>query len=417
MIRRIEALRYRRLRHVEVELDDFQVLVGPNAGGKSTLLDAVVFLGELVNLGPREAVKRRTSNFRDLVWNRPDDDLAFEIAVEVQLPDEVRSGLPDGSDYDRVRYEVAVREDPAAGVGIDREQWFPLISTAPEDRHVERFPNPRTPPATIFTPFGQAPGNSGPSDLPLGGDRSTLPSRPGAAGHDSNWRDRSALGHLLISPDRVANALWLERDLWNVAFVALNNGVLRHASPRQGSFEHLNSDGSNLPWMVQRLKTEDPESYREWIEHVRTVIPELVSVDAVERPDDRHAYLVVNYGGGLPAPSWTVSDGTLRFLTLTLLAYLPNQPGRCVVEEPENGIHPLAMDAVYDSLRSMYDSQVFVVTHSPTLVQRAEADEILCFAKDEDGATDIVRGDRHPRLRNWLDSADTALLLSTGVFG
>lgn len=87
------------------------MLVGPNDGGKSTLLDAVVFLGELVNLGPREAVKRRTSNFRDLVWNRPDDDLAFEIAVEFQLPEEVRSGLPDGSDYDRVP-RVYARSSP-----------------------------------------------------------------------------------------------------------------------------------------------------------------------------------------------------------------------------------------------------------------------------------------------------------------
>lgn len=88
MLRRIEALGYRCFRHVEVELDDFQILVGPNAAGKSTLLDAVGFLGEFVTMGLQEAVRKRTSNFQDLVWNRPDHDLGFEIAVEVDLSDE-----------------------------------------------------------------------------------------------------------------------------------------------------------------------------------------------------------------------------------------------------------------------------------------------------------------------------------------
>lgn len=417
MLRRIEALGYRCLRHVEVELDDFQILVGPNAAGKSTLLDAVVFLGDFVTLGLRDAVRRRTSNFQDLVWNRPDEDLGFEIAVELDLPDEARSKLPDGAGYDRLRYEVAVREAPGAGIHIGAEQWFPVEASVLADRHAERFPHPTTPPTTILRAFGREPGDIGPGDLPLGGDRGFLRSLPGAGARRDVRRDRSALGFLLTDPERDATALSLEHDLWDVEFVALNNGVLRRPSPSAGSLEHLDSDGSNLPWMVQLLKARHPDDYREWLAHVRCVVPELASVDTVERPEDRHAYLVLDYGAGLHAPSWTVSDGTLRVLALTLLAYLPNQPGRCVVEEPENGIHPLALDGVYDSLRSMYDSQVFVSTHSPTFVQRAGAREILCFAKDDTGATDIVRGDRHPRLRDWLDSADTSLVFAAGVFG
>ena len=43
-----------------------------------------------------------------------------------------------------------------------------------------------------------------------------------------------------------------------------------------------------------------------------------------KRPEDGHRYLVVHYRNGFEAPSWLVSDGTLRFLALTLLAYLPH---------------------------------------------------------------------------------------------
>lgn len=417
MLRRIEALGYRCLRQVEVELDEFQILVGPNAAGKSTLLDAVAFLGEFVTMGLQDAVRKRTSNFQDLVWNRPDHDLGCEIAVEVDLSDERKQKLADGSVYDRLRYEVAVREDPKAGLSIDREQWFPVRASILPDRHADRFPHPTTPPATILTARDRASANTEPGDLPLTGDRGIARRLSGAGIRNDAWRGRSVLGFLLANAELDPDTPWPDLVDWNVNSFSMNNGVLRHPSPPHGSFLDLNSDGSNLPWMVQLLKTRYPDDYREWLAHVRCVIPELAEVKTVERPEDRHAYLVLDYGAGLNAPSWTISDGTLRLLALTLLAYLPNRPGRCLVEEPENGIHPMALDAVYDSLRSMDDSQVFVATHSPTLVQRADAREILCFAKDADGATDIVRGDRHPRLRDWLDSADTSLVFATGVFG
>ncbi len=67
MIRRIEALKYRCLRYVNQELDDFQVLVGPNASGKTTFLDIIAFLGDLVTGGLEQAIGDRTRNFQDLV--------------------------------------------------------------------------------------------------------------------------------------------------------------------------------------------------------------------------------------------------------------------------------------------------------------------------------------------------------------
>ena len=55
MIRRIQALNYRCLRYVDVSLDRFHVLIGPNASGKSTLFDAIAFLGDLVRDGLERA--------------------------------------------------------------------------------------------------------------------------------------------------------------------------------------------------------------------------------------------------------------------------------------------------------------------------------------------------------------------------
>lgn len=126
---------------------------------------------------------------------------------------------------------------------------------------------------------------------------------------------------------------------------------------------------------------------------------------------------MIRYASGLEAPSWVVSDGTLRLLALTSLAYLPDSRGVYLVEEPENGIHPKGVEAVYQSLGSVYDGQVLVASHSPILLGLARPDQLLCFAKDSRGATDIVRGDEHPALRDWRGEVSLGAFFACGILG
>ena len=192
---------------------------------------------------------------------------------------------------------------------------------------------------------------------------------------------------------------------------------MREASSSARRGEGIAQDGSNLPWVVKRLEEEHPESYREWLSHVQTTLSDLAYVGVVERQDDRHAYLRLRYKSGVEIPSWMASDGALRLLALTLPAYLPGSDEIYVLEEPENGIHPLAVDCVFESLSSVYDSQVLLATHSPVVLRMAAIEEALCFAKDSQGATDIVRGDVHPRLKDWKGSPNMDVLFASGGIG
>ena len=58
----------------------------------------------------------------------------------------------------------------------------------------------------------------------------------------------------------------------------------------------------------------DPGRFTEWVEHVKTALPDIIDLCTKERPDDRHRYLTIIYKGGLEVPSWVASDGTLRLL-------------------------------------------------------------------------------------------------------
>ncbi len=104
-------------------------------------------------------------------------------------------------------------------------------------------------------------------------------------------------------------------------------------------------------------------------------------------------------------------------LALTILAYLPDMEGTYLIEEPENGIHPSAVETVFQSLSSVYRAQILLATHSPVILSLAKPDQVLCFNRTAQGATDIVLGSEHPRLRTWRGETDLGTLFASGVLG
>ncbi|MFQ6003768.1 MAG: AAA family ATPase, partial [Candidatus Zixiibacteriota bacterium] len=138
-------------------------------------------------------------------------------------------------------------------------------------------------------------------------------------------------------------------------------------------------------------------------------------IEIKERPEDRFLYLNIRHKTGLELPSWVISDGTLRLLAQTIIAYLPEKNRIYLIEEPENGLHPLAIESIFQSLSSVYDNQILLASHSPAILRLAEPKDILCFSKTESGVVDIIRGDEHPKLKDWRKDVDLATLHASGV--
>ncbi len=159
--------------------------------------------------------------------------------------------------------------------------------------------------------------------------------------------------------------------------------------------------------------------FQSWVGHVQTSLPDLahIEVQKLEKPHDYLRYLVLVNTKGFRVPSWVASDGTLRLMALTLLAYTRNQDQIYLIEEPENGIHPQALETIFQSLSSVYDGQVLMATHSPLILGQADLDQILCFVKTADGEIDIIRGSQHPILKEWQHDISLGTLFAAGVLG
>jgi predicted ATPase len=123
----------------------------------------------------------------------------------------------------------------------------------------------------------------------------------------------------------------------------------------------------------------------------------------------------VKYNGGYEVTSSGLSEGTLRVMALTILPYLQERPAVIITEEPENGIHPQAIEAVLQSLGSVYDSQVLISSHSPVVQALSKLDQILCSRIAPNGSASIIEGAGHPRLKDWKGGIDLGSLFAAGV--
>lgn len=427
MIRRIEVKNYRSLKYIDQLLGHFHVLIGPNASGKTTFMDVVSFMADIVKSGIDEAVMTRSSNYTDITYSSIGGDI--ELAFEVGLPEEVSKVLEDR--FDLIRYEIRIGLSEDTSEHVIKEERVLLLNSSKIDPGSEKipnqitlFPSEKTIPKSILNK--KYAGKSG--------DSYQLVIRKKPEGNDNFYDEtyrssgkgwlpsfklgpkRSALANLPADETKFPAATWLKGFLMEgVQLFILDSLSMREASP-PGQSKKFKTDGSNLPWVIHDLR-KNADKFKKWIDHVRTALPDIVDIETIEREDDKHRYLRILYGGDIRVPSWLISDGTLRLLALTLPAYLSDFTGVYLIEEPENGIHPKAVETVYQSLSSVYNAQIMLASHSPVILSMVKLESVLCFAKTNEGVADIVNGTLHPALRGWKGETNLSVLYAGGILG
>lgn len=427
MITRIEAHSYRCFPRLVVDLDRYHVLAGANGAGKTTLLDIPVFIGDMIRarrvvtavLGRQEARRAaRAGALTDLLHKGRGDAVSF--ALEARLPPHVEAVLGDSSMArlgrpvpTHLRYELRLEVTPR-DLRIADEYLF-LFSAAGPRPQAGSFPQGRSVSDTnlihvdwqsVIHREGGAATQFTPESTSQQADFPALRLPP----------EQLALS--AVPPDELLfpAATWFASLLRGAVYFDPVSEALRSPAP-PGLPGRLIGSGENLPWLALRLQDSDPDDFASWTDHVRTALPQVRAIGAIEREADHFAYLSVEYEGGYRVTSPGLSDGTLKILAMTLLSFLNDDvmPGLLITEEPENGIHPRAIETVLQSVSMLYHTQVLVSTHSPVVLASTKLHDVLATRLGKDGSVTVVPGDQHPRLREWQGTLDVGSLFAGGV--
>ncbi|TAH14402.1 MAG: ATP-binding protein, partial [Runella slithyformis] len=184
-------------------------------------------------------------------------------------------------------------------------------------------------------------------------------------------------------------ALVCKREMESWRFLQLEPSALRSADDVSEANQRIQANGTHLPATLYRLINNNPNVQITIANRLSELIDDIfeITVDKDEKRDILTLMLKGKDGNFLPASS--LSDGTLRFLALSIIEADPSEQGLICLEEPENGIHPARIPAILQLLTDISTDallpfgadnplrQVIINTHSPLVVSEIDDDALL----------------------------------------
>lgn len=337
-----------------VPLRPFNVLIGRNGVGKSTLLEALHWIDTAARHTTDTACDRYRGASSLLNNLHPEDSPRFELATRLVSETD---GFADYSCLIEARGQEARVESESLLI----DSWDPPLGSPLKAFHFPRRPT---------------------SD----GRRFALNDRLVLARLDE-FLDKGPEPKPPVSGHDIV-------DFWrNAVFLRLEpSDLARSATVRRASMEPLLDEvGSTLPFLLEEL---DDEAREDLVDMLHSALPDVRGVEVFRSSDARNVdYSLTEQGSHgrreFKIPSWMLSEGTRRMTAIfALLARRPG-PSLLCIEEVENGLDPLSVRKVLHYLQdaSRRGIQVILTTHSPWLLDDVALEDVLVVRRTEGNTT------------------------------
>ena len=180
----------------------------------------------------------------------------------------------------------------------------------------------------------------------------------------------------------------------------------------------LKEDGGNLAAFLLRLQSEQPAYFQRIENTIRLILPFFASFELYPEFDS----VLLRWreiGSDQVFDVSQASDGMLRVL-VALVALLEQPeldlPSVLILDEPELGLHPFAIEVLGSLIQSASKHvQVIIATQSVSLIDRFEADDIVVTTRT--GRDTTFRRLSGTELKDWLETYTISELWEKNVVG
>jgi predicted ATPase len=374
---------------VRLELEPLNVLIGPNASGKSNLIEAI----SLLVAAPGNFLKPfwEGGGVKEWIWNGSDARPFARLEVELEIPAEFRyviSFMETNSRLQIVEERLENRFGPDSVPYVyyslrGGTATIKLLHVGPEaqGKNTER------------------------SELLLSGkdlapDQSVL-----------SQRKDSYVYPELTYVSQMFDKIGLFRD-WNFG----RGSKAREFQGADLPNDFLLEDSSNLGLVLSSLGRH-PAAKKKMLEYLGYFLEEAEDF-GTQIEGGRVQVFLHERNVNTAVPAARLSDGTLRYLSLLAVLCHPDPPPLICIEEPELGIHPDVIPKLAELLIDAADrTQLIVTTHSESLVGAlSEVPESIVVCERTKAGTDLRRLEPD-KMREWLERYRLGELWSMGEIG
>ena len=391
MIRRVKIQKYKSLKDVELHLRPISILVGPNASGKSNLLDALSLLSlSATQKNLSEAFKEHRGQPLETAYynndsnlNKNYDDITFEVDIELTqtVIDTVTNRIQQmRTPYEKdtktqqkkyiyehfMRYQISLRIDRKSGfIGVSKEMACAMRQDWSSPKSGRKA-------------FIESDENHGKIYLRMEGQ-----SHPT---HFDIGLDHSILSTSFYEPHHPhLAALREELSRWKVFYFEPRE-LMREYNPIMDT-SVIGSRGEYLASFYNSLKHKNPSQFKSIGHSLRQIIPDIYNIEVTPLPEGQVILEVQEIGGKRSAR--LISEGTLRLLGLAAIINSASVLSVIGYEEPENGVHPRRISLVAKWLKNAAankNTQWIITTHSPQLAKEFDNQDLFVCSKDDSGS-------------------------------
>jgi predicted ATPase len=370
-------------------LAPFSVFVGPNAAGKSNLVNAFLFIQDCLNEGIGPAVTRQYGWANLRCRRRRNSSVSFAL-----------SGQPSDDEFKlKVGKKELAFSQPCFEYSFSFSRQDDNYIVTSESAQLSACPLRK---GQVETPHEISSFHRTEDKLH---QRETV---------EANKADEQELdvveanrGRLFIAATFSSLvALVISNEILRWRFHDPDPQLARAPSPAQRVIS-VSETGDTLALVLHQLRRGRQEEsnglHQRLVDIMQVMVPGFEDWETEQLADGRIAFKVRERGLRSALPSLLISDGTVRLLAiLTALLWSQVPPSAVFIEEPERSLHPVVMGQLVELMREVSaQTQIIVTTHSPDFVRHCRPEEVYLMDK-VDGCTQVAQASSIEQIDEFL---------------
>ena len=377
-LRSLHVRGFRRLRDVSLELRPLTVALGANGAGKSTLLEVFSLLAASAR-GDLGAALQASGGLGAVMTSGTQDGVFLEVERGVVGAVPLRYSLhfkPQGSGYYIAHETLSEHSDPSKAK--------PFLHIQAIGGSVKYFDPDKN---GLFSPTWT---------------------------HDPRETALSQVPRLYRDPESLRQTLAACQAYAPIGVGPQSPVRLPQAMQPTGL---PGTQGETLISCLFNWREADPERFERFNDTLRAAFPNFESVSFPIAAAGRLQLVWKDRDFTAPFDISQLSEGTVRFLWLSVLLMSRELPAITLLDEPELSLHPELLSLLADLLREAAQStHLIVATHSDRLVRFLKPEEILACDIAPDGGASFTWGDSL-NLDEWLKDYSLDELWSMNLLG
>jgi len=398
---RIESIavsNFKSFSESEIELGQFNVLVGANASGKSNFVQIFKFLRDTVEYDLENAISMQggAEYFRNIKIGK---EAEFSVRIRVSIergrevgpyPMEIIGGKYVASSPYRFDYQLGIRfHKRGRGFTVSHEKLTADIRLLEYERR--RTKSEGRGEEVIGEGSIMVENKNG-----VVAFTQSFPEELGISPRDifpfsSSYRIKIGSKSCLLQYPFLSYLLPtdLNRSLSQIAVYDFDPRFPKTAVPVTGK-NKLEEDGRNLAIVLREI-ISNKEKLRRFSNLLADVLPFVEKVGLQTVAGKSLFFKLQEKYVREYLPSCLISDGTINVTALVVALYFEDRPFM-VIEEPERNVHPFLISKIVDMLKdASKNRQIIVTTHNPEIVKHAGLENLLLIYRDKEGFSKVSR--------------------------